>query len=690
MPTEYWAALPPDRLAGELERKVKSYYDWVLNSGRLARWRAGYDTYYGNRGTHKSYQVQAAGEKGELSFLMDNEFRNLVQHLVVLTTQSRPAIECTATNTDVKSSAQTILGKGIVEYYRRDAKVDNKMKQAAEISLIFDQAWMFQEWDTTKGPELPQMDAEGVEGVIIHEGDVKSRVRTPLQTIVDFSVVDRDDDDWRCVIDPVNKYDLAAQFPEKAADLLAVKRDRVNDALYRFGDSQFVPEELGSEDVRVDVYTFFHRPSPALPNGRMFQAVNGRLWLYDGDLPYRSLPGRRICPSEQILSGAGYSNTNDLLGLQDCVDALISAAVTNMTNAGINMLWTKPGSNFDYEELTNGMALCEAEDKPEVIQLAKLSPEFFTLLNFLIARMESLSGVNSVARGNVTDKNMSGAAMALLQSMAIQFNSGLQQSYTSLVEDVSNDLIWLLQDYAYEPRIAMIAGETKRWMLKEFTGAHLDKIHRVFCQVSNPLANTTSGKLTIADTLLEKNLIKTADQYLMVLETGNLEPLIEDDVTDLMYIKSENEALANGEIPTAVDTDMHPRHILGHRRVIGDPESRKDPELVKRTLAHIKQHIDALRQMDPGLLMVLGMQPIPPLPPPPGMLPPGAPGMPPAPGGELPGPPGGAPPLQGGAPPPAATGGPSESLPAAVPGPKMPDNALTGQQWSPETGGLGA
>lgn len=689
MGNEYWAALEPDRLASELERKVKAYYSWVLNSGRLSRWRAGYDTYYGNRGTHKSYQVQAAGEKGELSFLMDNEFRNLVQHLLVLTTQSRPAIECTATNNDVKSTAQTILGKGIVEYYRRDAKVDNKMKQAAEISLIFDQAWMFQEWDTTKGPELPQMNEDGLNGVIIHEGDVKSRVRTPLQVIVDFSVVDRDEDDWRCVVDSVNKYDLAAQFPEKAADILACKRDRINDALYRFGDSQFFPEDLGTDDVRIDVYTFFHRISPALGNGRMFQAINGKLWLYDGDLPYRSLPGRRICPSEMILSGAGYSNTNDLLGLQDCVDALISAAVTNMTNAGINMLWTKPGSNFDYEELTNGMALCEAEEKPEVVQLAALKPEFFTLLNFLIARMEALSGVNAVARGNVTDKNMSGAAMALLQSMAIQFNSGLQQSYTNLVEDVSNDLIWLLQDYAYEPRLAMIAGESKRWMLKEFTGAHLDKIHRVFCQVSNPLANTTSGKLTIADTLLEKNLIKTADQYLMVLETGNLDPLIEDDVTMLAQIKAENEAIANGEVPPVMITDDHPRHVLGHRPVTSDPESRKDAGLIQRANAHNQMHIDQMRSMDPGLMAMLGMQPLPPpLPPPgmpPGMLPPGSPGPPGAPP-----PPGTQPPPPGSAPPPAATGGPSEGLPANIPGPKMPENALTGQPWNPESGGLGA
>lgn len=652
---EYWAAQPAERLAQELNRRVEAYYNWVLNSGRLARWRLGFDTYYGNRGSHKSSSVTVAGEKGELSFVMDNEFRNLVQHLLVLTTQARPALEAAATNTDVKSQAQTVLGKGLLEYYRRDAKVDQKLKQAAEISLIMDSGWMFQEWDTSRGEDIAPDEQTGT---VMKQGDVKSRARTPLQVINDFSITEAEDHDWRCVVDQVNKYDLAAQWPEKAQEIVKCKRDTTRDALYRFGDAILNPEELGAEDVRIDVYTFYHRKSPAMPNGRMFQMINGKLWLHDGDLPYRDLPGRRICPSEMILSGAGYSNTNDLLGLQDCVDALLSAAVTNMTTCGVNLLWTKPGENIDYEQLTAGMSLLETEEKPEVIQLAQLRPEFFTLINFLIARMEALSGVNSVARGNVTDKNMSGSAMALLQSLALQFNSGLQGSYSQLTEDVGNDIIWLLQDYAYEPRLATIAGEGKKWMLEEFTRDHIGSIHRVFCRISNPLANTTSGKLTMAQDLIKMNQIKTADQYLQVLETGSLDPLIEDDQTDLMMIKQENEALARGEVPPVMVTDIHPRHVLGHRRVTADPESRKDPALVKRTNDHLMMHLEAMRNTDPFLLIMLGMQPMSP------MLPPGQPEGAPAPGGE------------------------GSPLSAAPPGPNMPTNALTGQEWNPEDGGL--
>lgn len=654
----YWASLGPEECAAEVVRRVEAYRNWILNTGRLARWRMAHDTYYGNRGSHKSYQVQSAGEKGELSFVMDNEYRNLVQHLLVLATQSRPALECTATNSDVESQAQTVIGKGILEYYRKQAKMDRKLRLTAEISLVMDHAWLFNEWDTARG-EPDAVDEES--GAVIRKGDVFSRARTPLHVAYDFTNSDPEDQDWRVVIDPVNKYDLAAQYPEKAREILACKRDQTKDALFRFGDTLLDAGEVGAEDSRLDLMTLYHRRSPACESGRMLQVINGKLWLFDGPLPYRDLPGRRCCPTEMILSSAGYANTNDLIGLQDCVDALVSAAVTNCTTTGVNLLWSEPGGDFDYEQLTQGMSLIESTTRPEVLQLYGVKPEMFTLLNFLISRMEALSGVNQVARGQVSDKNMSGAAMALLQSLSIQFASGLQQAYFQLVEDAGNDVIWMLQEFGNTERIATIAGNANKWMVKKFSSKDLKSIHRVFAVATNPLAQTTSGKLTIAQDMIKMSAIKTPDQYLQVLETGSLEPLIEDDRNDLLTIREENEAMSRGEVPPVMLTDIHPRHFLGHRPVVGNPESRKDPKVVAAYQKHQQQHIDLIKSTDPAVLMLLGIDP--------------------ALAGIPPGPPGGAP--DGGT---GAVGAPSE--PPSVPGPSMPTNPLTGEQWNPQDGGL--
>jgi hypothetical protein len=678
---EYFAALEPDRLAGELQSRIDAYYNWVLTTGRLSRWRLAYDTYYGQRGGHNSSFVTPGGKKGELSFLMSNEYRNLVQHLLVMAFQSKPALECVSINTDSRAKAQAYVAKGIIEYYRRDGKISDNEHDATEISMIMDTGWVFNEWDVLLGEEVA---ADPTTGELVRQGDIKSRARTPLDVVIDFTKPQGQQRDWILVRDPVNKFDLGAQFKERYDEITGLGRDYTHDAIYRFGDIWQYEGGMNSPDI--DVWTFFHRRSPSMPNGRMFQFATANMHFFDGPIPYRKLPGNRICPTEQILSALGYSNTNDLLALQDVMDAMISAAVTNMTNCGVNNIWTKPSPNFDFEQLTAGMNLIESDEKPEVLILNKLPPEWFSLANFIIARMEAISGVNSVARGNTQGKDFSGAAMALLQSMAIQFNNGLVRAVNRLTEDDGNDVIMLTQDFAQEKKLGMIIGENNNYMMKEYSSKDVDGIQYVYCRQSNPVKDTTAGKLQILDKYISiPGMIKSADQVNEVVETGQLDSSTEPGRNRRLAIDMENEALIRGEVPPVVFTDNPIEHLEGHTRVFASPEDRKDPDLLGRVKQHWDQHMTVWQQTDPATLQALGIPPYPaPPPPPPGMMPPGGPGGPPGPpgpGGPPPGPggPGGGPPPPNKMPP---AEGPPEQQPV-VPGPSLPTNPLTKEPVAP-------
>jgi hypothetical protein len=673
MTQEYFANQIPDDLAKDLMGKIDHYYNWLMVSGRLGRYRIAFDSYYGQRDQHRSSHVTAAGEKGELSFLMANEYRNLVQHLLVLATQNRPSIECAAVNTDRKSQEQAILGKQLLDYYRKEGGLDRYAKYALEISMIMDLSWVFTEWDVTKGDPLrPDM-----QGQIITDGDVSSRVKTPLDVIFDYTQDNGVEIEWQMVRDLVNKYDLAAQYPEKKDEILSVSRDRTRDSMYRFGDQALYGFNY-LESPLIERFTFFHKKTPGCKNGRMFQFLNGKCWLFDGPTPYRRLPGRRCCPTEMISSSMGYSNTNDLLGMQDVMDALVSSAVTNMTSAGINNIWCKPDSNIDFEQLSSGMNFIESDERPEVLMLNKLSPEWFNLANWIVSRMEAYSGVNSVARGNTEGKDFSGAAMALLQSMAIQFNSGVQSSYTQLIEDINNDALYLLQDFAKNPKLALIAGENQRYMLESFTGANLDKIQRVYVRQSNSMQDTTAGKMVIADKMMAiPNAITTPEQYLEVVQTGQLQPLLENKNKELLCIRDENEKLSKGDYISVVVTENHPRHIMGHGVNIADPESKKNLQLVQSTLAHIQEHINQWKMADPVLLQALNIPPIPPQ-----LIAMGNPmGGPQNPNSGAAMSPMGEPPQS-----PASAGGP---LPEPASQPNLPTNPLTGEQApQPTNGGM--
>jgi len=69
-----------------------------------------------------------------------------------------------------------------------------------------------------------------------------------------------------------------------------------------------------------------------------------------------------------------------------------------------------------------------------------------------------------------------------------------------------------------------------------------------------------------------------------------------------MLAEVENEHLIEGR-PEKVSVfflDDHVSHILRHRKVLENPEYRVQEDIVKDTMAHIQEHIDALRESGEG------------------------------------------------------------------------------------------
>jgi hypothetical protein len=347
-----------------------------------------------------------------------------------------------------------------------------------------------------------------------------------------------------------------------------------------------------------------------------------------------------------------------------------------MTSCGVNNIWVKPGPNFDFEQLAEGFNLIEADEEPKVLMLNKLPPEWFNLANFIIQRMESIIGANQVARGNVQGKDFSGAAMALLQSMSIQFNNGLIRAVNRLIEDNGNDVIQLTQDFAKEAKLGLIVGEKNRYMMKNYSAKDIAQIQRCYCRQSNPVKDTTAGKMQLLEKYIEMGAVTSPDQVTEVLETGSLDSVTEGGRNLRLAMDSENEAIIRGEEVPVVFTDNHPQHLLKHAEIFANPDDRKDPALIQRARAHIDEHMFVWRDTPPEVLTALG---IPVLPPP--MMPgPQGPGLPPG----APPPPGGAP--QGGGP--EAGPPPPPPLETEVDGPNLPKNPMSGETWDPVTGGL--
>lgn len=604
----YFAAQPSEETASELLSKAEFWFQQLDSTGYVQKlresWRAYHGAYYGD-----GHRIQFGGEQGELAHVAVNHYRNIASHMLTMVTANRPAMTARSTNTDYKSLVQTKLANGLLDYYMREKRLEKYLKTAVEYAIVLGSGYIKMEWNATSG-EIWDYNEETQ--TPIYEGDVQFSNLSPFDVVFD-STKETAEHDWVVTRSFKNKYDLAAKYPEFYDEISALP---TKSDIYKFRfDVMYYTE---TDDVPV--YEFYHKRSEALPNGRYMLFLSNDIVLYDDAMPYRSLPVYRIAPGDVLGTPYGYTPMFDLLPIQDAINSLYSTILTNQSAFGVQNILNPRGSDVVVSQLAGALNVIDYNPgvgKPEALNLTYTPKEVFDFLRILENAAETVSGVNSVARGQPEPSLRSGNALALIQSMALQFMSGLQQNYVQIIEDVGTGLINMLKDFAATPRVAAIVGKDNRTALKEFTGDDLALVNRVIVDLGNPLAQTKAGRVQMAENLLQYQRI-TPEQYFTVLNTGNLEVMTDSIQRELFLVKAENEKLIDGQPVKAMDIDEHLLHIKEHKCVLSDPDLRMDEELAERVLNHIKDHINALREVDPGLLQIIGETPLPPVAPPPG------------------------------------------------------------------------
>lgn len=655
---EYWAAGETSKCADEVRDRIDQYYQFLSQNGYLSLWGKIYASYY--EGMFRGGVINDAGAQAEFKVMSVNHFRNLIEHIQQLVQSTRPAFEPRAINSDAKSLKQAMLAKGLLDYYMREKRLENQLFSATEFALCFGEGFIVSTWNATDGKQVAaDPDTERP----IHEGDILYEAKEPIDIIRDPRLDNYRSRDWIVVRSYINRYELMAKYPEYATKISQIQTEVNPRHHYRAN----LADQRKFDTDQIILYTFYHARTAACPDGRQMQLLDDDITLTDGPLGYRHLPVYRMVSKERIGTPMGHTVAYDLSALQEAYNLTFNTILTNQAMFGVQNVFVPKGAGFNVVDMAGGLRFVEYDanmPKPEPMNLLHTPQEVYNFLGGIEQQMMTISGINNVTRGDPQASLKSGAALALIQSMAIQFNQGLQFGYAKLIEDVGTATVQMLQDYAAAPRTAAIAGKYNRSWVEEFTGEDLNMIDRVVVDIGNPVLQTAAGKVELAGQMLQAKLINDPSELLMVMQTGNLEPLIEGRTSELMGIRSENEYLQNGQTVAVMLTDDHRTHIQEHKCIAADPSVRQDPNKMNILIDHIQQHLDIL--MNPQLapvLVAMGQQPFPPAQPPAG--PAGGPGpqVPPQPG---------------------------TNANAQVAGmqPNMPNNALTGQQFNPQTGGL--
>ena len=621
---EYYWCKPTIECVQSLVKKASEYYQYITSTGKMALWRLCFEQY--NRGFITLGSVSRGGVEGELLNLPINEFRNIVDHVIGLTTHDKLAFEPQPVNNDYTTAAQVTLAKGILGDYAKNKGMDAVCDHTAENAYIFGEGSVVKLFNENLG-DLKFVDTDNQK--IYRKGDIQFLEVNPTNLIRDIHIQKFGDNQWFIVRLFVNKYDLAAQYPEKA-------REICEHSISQDWDNTRITATRGEKSDLIPLFLAFHKKTSALPFGRMLVYLDGDCWLADGHLEYREFPVYTNIPAPVESINFGYSVAFDLLPLQQVLDIIDGGCATNLSNFLVSNILVPDGCNLGVADLIGSMNLLKFNPqagKPEALNLVEFPKEAVPFRAFIVQRMEVLAGINSTNRGQADEKITSGTMAALYASQSIHFNSRFQKSHSIFCGALATGILHDLQDHPEDIRTGLVAGKGNKSYLKEFYGSDVNMIDRVTVVVGSPFSQTDAGKVQMAQDLMGSAKGLDPREYLEVIETGSLEPLTEGPHRELMFIKGENEKLSEGGMCKAALTDDDAIHIMEHKNVIADPGLRlsNDPKaasVVNNTLTHIAEHENnyVMKMKNrPVLLQLLGQAPPPP---PPGAVPPPPPGKP--------------------------------------------------------------
>ncbi len=606
----YWAALPdPEDLIHACNERIRLYAETLRSNlfweRVLRNWRYYHGLYYGDTGG-SNIELKRLGEQGKYVGAAFNHFRSFARHLISLATEDKETFDTKAVNTEQVSLEQARLGNRILEFYVERDRIDRYMIRALEHALILQEGFVLTKWNERKGEKITaEADDEGNFARYIYAGDCELSNPTAFDVIRDLNSRTWRENQWVIIREYENRWDLSARYPEWERELLVDHDENLETPwlYYRTG----VPYEMSD---KISVFTLYHEPCDALPDGKMFRFLADDVYFDDPEtpLPYkRGIQLRRVVDGEYVLTALGYSTMNDLQGPQEAFNGETSSICTNHKSFGVQNIWVQEGDRVRAEQLEGKLQVIRSRMKPEGLNITLTPAEIYKFRDAILRDMEQISGVNSVARGTPEANLRSGTALALIDAKMVRYAAPLIRSYKQLWADVGTDILHTLNEFSPEghPRVVSVTGIHEHTSQYIFQRGSLDNVDRVIVRTGNPLAKTTSGRLELANLYIKSGMVRMPEHLISVLETGQIESLIEAERSQIQVVRDENEKMMEGQPVVMYETDYHVLHIREHQAVLNSTDVRFNSEAAQMVQAHIMEHLMAL--MQPGVQMLQHM-----------------------------------------------------------------------------------
>lgn len=345
------------------------------------------------------------------------------------------------------------------------------------------------------------------------------------------------------------------------------------------------------------VKELFEVPTREFPNGRDFIYANGVVLEETHSLDYW-YNGRRALPCAKLDDifvpgrAQGMSTIENTAQLNFAFNKLTSAALENLNLLGRPKVLSPVGSLEDNTFTSEPGEIVEYTSigglKPEAFKPPEVPNYFFTVRDSLPMLIEEVTSVHEVSKGRLPRRANSGVAIEALQNADdTQVSLNVKNLAGCLTRAMSIALNTMQEKYV-EERLSRMVGPSHELDVKAFKGADLKGADMVRVVIDHDMSR--SERVSVGEMLLSNKVI-TVDQFLQIVELGDLNVIFDQDAAQSQYANYENMGMAKGVLHPVGQFENHAAHMQSHDAFLNSPlGQRLDPEIRAFIEQHMHEH----------------------------------------------------------------------------------------------------
>lgn len=328
---------------------------------------------------------------------------------------------------------------------------------------------------------------------------------------------------------------------------------------------------FGGNDVdRTFVFTYYERPNPLCPEGKILVEVDGKIVQHVEKWPFPFEDRLNLAiATETTVENRWYGATflDDVRPVQVALNAAWSNLLEHLRDAGvarllvptsavdfINAVTDHPGEIFEYPD---GAA------PPDYLTPAQLTGWLRDMPDMLGAFIDDIMGVHDVSRGMAPANIESGLGLSILAENDSSPVGRMIKEIVRTWTEVAQMVLMLHQAQVTEKRVLTVTDGMVP-MRDEWKGSDIAGQTRIHIPLDAVVPRSKAAQAAFADKAMEMGLIETVAQYARVAELPGQDDLIAAADPDVAKARRENAAFVMGEVPLPAPFDNHEAHIPEH------------------------------------------------------------------------------------------------------------------------------